>query len=201
MQAFSEDMPCVAGVFMKLSPLFRAEKNKLVRIEDNLLYPTENPDILNAEDIAKGAMDGISENRLTAIEIYWEGVDFGDGVYNEELLANLRDFIKKGEEKSGFCFIVPKTKKAVADSEAADFYIAAMVHSARRIKDCANVIGFAVPEEFLALDADFSENSLTMRFIDEMNKKHGHYLYFLKRDKICGAESDANISESTFILY
>ena len=186
---------------MKLSSLFTAAKNKLVRTEDTLLYSMENLNILNAEDIAKGVMDEISGDRLTAIEIYWEGVDFGDGVYNEELLANLRDFIKKGEEKSGFCFIVPRTKKAVADSEAADFYIAAMVHSARRIKDCVNVIGFAVPEEFLTLDADFSENSLTMRFIDEMNKKHGHYLYFLKRDKICGEESDANISESTFILY
>ena len=48
-----------------------------------------------------------------------------------------------------------------------------MCHTARRIKDCADVIGFALP--------DALTESKATAFIDAMSAKHAHYVYFSNR--------------------
>ena len=59
-----------------------------------------------------------------------------------------------------------------------------MVHTARRIKDAESVVGFSLADELVEKDegGEFDENSYSQWFINDMNVKHGHYVYFAKQD-------------------
>ena len=187
---------------MKFEPLFKSEKNQLVKIEDGVLFSTENLSSVDAETAAGGNAPVPEDKKiLTAVKAEWEKIDLGGENYNEELLAGLRDYLKNLEEKGQFAFIVPSTKKEIPDADTADSYIKAMVHTARRIKDCVSVIGFAVPDELLAKDSELDENSYSQWFVNEMNVKHGHYVYFVNKDALnrCGLTEKAE--RSSFILY
>ena len=104
-----------------------------------------------------------------AFPVKWSDVEAGEGEYNEDFLASLRDQLKSLEEKSEFVFIEPVFDKAAS----AEQFTAAMKHCARRIKDCVSVIGFAIPKEILA-----SKDS----YIEEMSAKHAQYCYFCKEN-------------------
>lgn len=211
---------------MKFEPLFKSENNKLIRISDNSFYPTvpavptstesseqkeskesaKNLNIVDLDFISASDIFPENKNQISAIKVQWEKIDFGGENYNEEILAALRSYLKKLEENGCFAFIIPSTEKEISDSDLADSYIKAMVHSARRIKDCASVVGFAVPDEFLKKDSDsavsvLDENSYSQWFVNEMNVKHGHYIYFVNSDKIQQAKSNADFSKSRFVLY
>ncbi len=220
---------------MKFEPLFKSENNKLIKIIDNSFYPTAPTVLTSTEsseqkeskesaeklhvldlDFVSGISDfsDISEsdvfpenkNRISVIKVQWEKIDFGGGNYNEEILAELRAYLKKLEENGRFAFIIPSTEKEISDSDLADSYIKAMVHTARRIKDCASVVGFAVPDEFLEKDSDsevsvLDENSYSQWFVSEMNVKHGHYIYFVNSDKIQQTKLNTDFSKSSFVLY
>lgn len=220
---------------MKFEPLFKSENNKLIKISDNSSYPTVLTELASAEsgeqkeskesaknlnivdldfisgnsdfsDISESDIFPENKNQISAVKVQWEKIDFGGENYNEEILAALRSYLKKLEENGRFAFIIPSTEKEISDSDLADSYIKAMVHSARRIKDCTSVVGFAVPDEFLKKDSDskvsiLDENSYSQWFVNEMNVKHGHYIYFVNSDKIQQAKSNADFSKSRFVLY
>ena len=109
--------------------------------------------------------------------------------------------MKKFEENGQFAFIVPGTKKEISDADTADSYIRAMVHTARRIKDCVSVIGFAIPDELIAKDSVFDENSYSQWFINEMNVKHGHYLYFASKAKLIALNLMEKAEKTSFVFY
>ena len=79
----------------------------------------------------------------------------------------LRDELKSLEEKNEFVFIEPVFDK----NASVEQFTAAMKHTARRIKDCVSVIGFALPKEAEA-QKDF--------FIEELSAKHQQYCFFSK---------------------
>ena len=76
-----------------------------------------------------------------------------------------------------------------------------MVHCARRIKDCTSVIGFAIPAELIAKDSDFGPDSYAQWFINEMNVKHGHYVYFADSAVIEANKLENALKESCLIAY
>ena len=97
--------------------------------------------------------------------------------------------------------VVKDFKKELPDADTVQTYIDAMVHCARRIKDCTSVIGFAIPAELIAKDSDFGPDSYAQWFINEMNVKHGHYVYFADSAVIEANKLENALTESCLIAY
>jgi len=124
-----------------------------------------------AEKIAAG------NTEFFCVCVHWKTVEISDGIYNEEFLAALRDFLKNTETYGVSAVIVPVTDGRAA-GPASGQYTAAMCHTARRIKDCASVAGFAVPEEIAG------DSAAVASFIDAMAVKHSQYIYFAEKSDI-----------------
>ena len=168
---------------MKFDPRVKVENNKLYEISSNKEIDTQNIDFINIADIKEDTFFS-SKTALTAVNVGWADVEMEPGSYNEELLANLRNYLKKVEEAGSYAFIVAKAGKELTDADEADTFIKAMVHTARRIKDAESVVGFSLADELVEKDegGEFDENSYSQWFINDMNVKHGHYVYFAKQD-------------------
>lgn len=111
---------------------------------------------------------------VKAWPVKWSDVEGAEEEYNENYLAKLRDQLKALEEKGEFAFIEPVYDKDALPGQ----FNNAMKHTSRRIKDCASVIGFALPDQ-VAGDSD-----VTADFLEKLSEKHPHYVYFAKKD--CG---------------
>ena len=98
--------------------------------------------------------------------VEWERVEPSPEEYDESFLASLRDELKAAEGRGEFVLLVPSAGRPGLSEDDARRLVAAMKHAARRVKDCASVVGFAVPG---GVDAGL--------FIDELSKKHGHYCF------------------------
>ena len=177
---------------MKFDPLVKSNKNELYLISNGSKISLEKINFVNAD--SSETLFEQKDDVVTAVLADWQAVEIQQGVYNEELLASLRESLKKLEENKKFAFIIPTSRKELADADLASDFIAAMVHLARRIKDCASVIGFAVPAQSIKKDSSigFTENSWTQWFINEMSVKHSHYVYFAEKRTV----KDANLCES-----
>ncbi|MBR1722471.1 MAG: 23S rRNA (adenine(2030)-N(6))-methyltransferase RlmJ [Treponema sp.] len=139
---------------MKLERLFEVKDNKLYKVSGEEVSPEGK-----------------------AFPVKWSEVEAGAEEYNEDYLAKLREDLKSKEEKKEFVFIEP-----VFDKDAGfEQFTAAMKHTARRIKDCVSVIGFAIPDAVVA-QKDY--------YIEELSAKHGHYCFFCKQKL-----------ESSMVLY
>ncbi|MCR5494959.1 MAG: hypothetical protein K6F15_04920 [Treponema sp.] len=168
---------------MKFDPLFKSEENKLVKIDSGEIYSTGNLHLVYGENIGDASLPN-SKKQLVAVKVKWSAVELQPGAYNEEFLAALRDYLKILENNGYFAFVIPETVKELPDADTVQSYIDAMVHCARRIKDCVSVIGFAIPAELIKKDSDFGVNSYAQWFINEMQVKHGHYLYFADKSVV-----------------
>ena len=189
---------------MKQNTLFRSEKNSLVRIEDNLAFSTSELNAVSLEKAASGTAEIPSgKNTVTAVTVPWHSVELEPGVYNEEILAALRTYLKKLEENGRFAFIVPEAEESLSDADSAGSFISAMVHTARRVKDCKSVIGFALPEQFIRNDgsAGISADGYSRWFINDMNVKHSHYVYFADDALMEQLHLDAESSFRGLVLY
>lgn len=185
---------------MKFDPLFKSENNKLVKIDSGETYSTGKLHLVYGENISSACMPD-SVKKVVGVLVNWSAVELEPGSYNEEFLAVLRDYLKSLESSGFFAFIIPGTVRPLPDSDAVQSYIDAMVHCARRIKDCTSVIGFAIPSELLKLDSDFGVNSYTQWFINEMNVKHGHYLYFADKAVIAEKKLEDGLKSSVLVGY
>lgn len=107
---------------------------------------------------------------VKAFPVKWSDVEGAEEEYNENYLAKLRDELKAMEEKGEFAFIEPVYDKDAIPGQ----FNNAMKHTSRRIKDCASVIGFALPEQ-VAGDVDVLAD-----FLEKISEKHPHYVYFAK---------------------
>lgn len=113
----------------------------------------------------------VSLSSVKVKSVKWSEVEDLPEEYNEEFLAGLRDELKALEEKKEFAFIEPVFDKQPAGDSSIEQFTAAMKHTARRIKDCSSVIGFAIPAEIEA-EKDF--------YISELLQKHQQYCFFSK---------------------
>lgn len=136
---------------MKLDPIFYVKENKLFKIADN---------------------SPVDYNSFTKIQIPWSTVEMEEESYNEEFLATLRDQLKKMEITNTFAILVPIIDKPLDTPEQTELFISAFNHTARRIKDCENVVGYEIPVEFSEKES----------FMDTIAIKHAQYIYFSKTE-------------------
>ena len=162
---------------MKLEALFKTDGKKLIRISDSKEYEVKDclkKEALECQGEAKAA--GVAEP-FFAINIPWTLVGLDEESYNEQFLSDLRDYLKVLDEKQIYVYINPVVDCAADTLSRKEDLVASFKHCARRIKDCTSVVGFAVPD---GADEKY--------FIEEMNVKHSHYIYFVKKS-VSGAEN------------
>ena len=141
---------------MKIEAKFYSEKNQLYFLD--------------------GSKAELNSEKIKAYDVKWTEVGLDEDSYNEEFLANVREQFKALEENGTYGFVVPVCDSACQTEEQKENLVASFKHCARRIKDCENIIGFAIPSE-----AD------SAYFMEELSAKHKHYIYFTK---------DQNLSKS-----
>ena len=108
------------------------------------------------------------KDKIIAVYVPLRAAEISENTYDEMYLAALRVFLKGIETYGAYAVAVP-----LSDGDDAERLIQAMCHTARRIKDCASVIGFALPDSLTESEA--------AAFIDAMSEKHSHYVYFSNR--------------------
>lgn len=153
---------------MKLEKRFYVEGNKLYYIEGNKELEISGTR-LSASACAGGGVPPSDFSRLLLIELPWTQIGCDEASYNEEFLASFRDFLKTLEDKAGYAAIIPLADRIPAEGEGEDF-TASFKHCARRIKDCASVAGFAVPDGLEGVDPGL--------FMEELSAKHSQYVFF-----------------------
>lgn len=137
------------GIKMKFEKFFEAK--------DHRLYKTDGTEVKVTEKMA--------------FPVKWSDVEGAEEEYNEEYLAKLRDSLKALEEKGEFVFLdCVYDKKGATPGQ----FNNAMKHTARRVKDCASVIGMSLPAE-VAGDSDVLAD-----FLEKISGKHPHYVYFAR---------------------
>jgi ribonucleotide monophosphatase NagD (HAD superfamily) len=117
-----------------------------------------------------------------------------DEVYNEELLAQLRDNLKKLDENNHFAIINPIADKQISSYDDADLFINACNHMARRIKDCESVIGLELPDQIFAQEA-------AADFMDTLSKKHANYVFFANNSNESKVKQLADTEEYAIMTY
>lgn len=160
---------------MKLEPLFRSADNRLYFL-DGREMPVDAGKKSFPENVS------CEKDSLVFVDMPWETVGKDEESYNEEFLAQMRDFLKKMEDDSAFAVIVPCAEKIPGTSAEKEDFVASMKHSARRIKDAKSVVGYAIPAY---IDAQ--------AFIEEFRPKHAHYIYFSGEDSVLADSSIVRI--------
>ena len=160
---------------MKLEALFTARDNSLFTVEGQAVA-LDSDNKIQAEQ----TFNLVAPKPDSPLFIYvpWTLVGLDEESYNEAFLANLRDVLKLMEEKKQFAIIVPVADSAADSPDKKEAFTASMKHCARRIKDCASVIGFAIPQE---ADSGY--------FCDELSQKHSHYVFFSRDENVLSNKS------------
>ena len=201
---------------MKIESKFSVENNKLYRIADKTEVSLASPmqtsvAMICGKELESGAkMKMISEltathDKVLCVHVPWLLVEAEPEIYNEELLASLRDFLKEIEKSGLYAIIVPESDADSCpvpllcynkiNSDSAQLFIAAMKHTARRIKDCESVVGFAVPKEL------FADTSAAADYMSELSLKHDNYLFFVKKTEVENSCAFADIAKTGIVLY
>lgn len=158
---------------MKLESLFKSENNKLFFLDGKELPVLGSLVMEGGECVLPGLCKGEDGSKAIRINVPWSLVGMDEENYNEEFLASFRDFLKDFEERKLFAFLVPIADVVPSSHEEKEMFVQSMKHCARRIKDCASVIGFAIPDE---VDSEY--------FVEELSHKHKQYLYFSKNEDL-----------------
>lgn len=158
---------------MKLQPLFKSEDNKLYFLDGKELPVSGALEMEGKDCILSGLCQGEDGSKAIRINLPWSLVGMDEESYNEEFLASFRDFLKDFEDRKLFVFLVPVADVNPSTPEEKENFVQSMKHSARRIKDCASVIGYAIPNE---VDPEY--------FIEELSAKHKQYLYFSANESL-----------------
>ena len=161
---------------MKLDARFESKNGKLYALKTGAEADT-GALILFDSGVLSGASSEIAETeaqrfsdnsgKILAVYVPHRAVEISENMYDEMYLAALRVFLKSIEAYGAYAIVVP-----ISDC-GAERLTQAMCHTARRIKDCASVIGFALPDTLTESEAT--------TFTDAMSAKHAHYVYFSNR--------------------
>lgn len=160
---------------MKVKPLFSYNEGFLIDAGGNALSvaPAQmrvgDLSAFSEDDIAALSAEGIN---LALLRIALDTIAPAPDSFNEAALARLREILKAAEEK--------RIGAVLSIEPANELFISAAEHAARRLKDCAALIGFAVPE---GADREFL-SELAARF----EKKHPTLLFFVSPQAKSAAE-------------
>ena len=161
---------------MKFNAQFESKNGKLYALSTGAeadtgdLIPFDSSVLSGASsESAEAEAQRFSQDRgkILAVYVPLRTAEISKNTYDEMYLAALRMFLKGIEAYGAYAVVVP-----ISDCDA-ERLTQAMCHTARRIKDCAAVIGFALPDVL-------TENEATT-FTDAMSAKHAHYVYFSNR--------------------
>lgn len=175
---------------MKLEPLFFIKQNNLYKIQTQEKVELSNFQTVSYQEFTQNPLS----NEFVKIDINWSAIELEDEVYNEELLAQLRDNLKKLDEKNHFAIINPIADKQISSYDDADLFINACNHMARRIKDCESVIGLELPDQIFAQDA-------TADFMDTLSKKHANYVFFANNSNESKVKQLVDTEEYAIMTY
>lgn len=193
---------------MKFDPLVKVENEKLVNIADGKEISTEIK-VFDVKEVIENSasyeayVSGAEKFTLIGVKLNQNQAELSPETPDEELLARLRDQLKKLEEKQIYSVIIAVRDEEISDAEAGEVFINSMVHAARRIKDCESVAGFSIAARLLEKDkgSAIDENSWTMWFMNDMNKKHGHYVYFASSEDLQNNDLNAESSKNNIVSY
>lgn len=157
---------------MKLNPLFKVKNNQLFSIS----APETKIELNFSEINDLESLIPLENKFFYKIFILQNTVETEPECYNEEYLAKLRDYLKSLEEKKQFAVlcIIPNKISDNVNSVEVESYISSVKHTTRRIKDCENLVGIWICAEY----AQNGDNEKISLLIDELEKKHPHYIYF-----------------------
>jgi hypothetical protein len=175
---------------MKLEPLFFIKQNNLYKIQTQEKVELSNFQTISYQEFTQNPLS----NEFVKIDINWSAIELEDEVYNEELLAQLRDNLKKLDENNHFAIINPIADKQISSYDDADLFINACNHMARRIKDCESVIGLELPDQIFAQEA-------AADFMDTLSKKHANYVFFANNSNESKVIQLADTEEYAIMTY
>ena len=175
---------------MKLEPLFFIKQNNLYKIQTQEKVELSNFQTVSYQEFTQNPLS----NEFVKIDINWFAIELDDEVYNEELLAQLRDNLKKLDENNHFAIINPIADKQISSYDDADLFINACNHMARRIKDCESVIGLELPDQIFAQDS-------AADFMDTLSKKHANYVFFANKSNESKVKQLADTEEYAIMTY
>ena len=175
---------------MKLEPLFFIKQNNLYKIQTQEKVELSNFQTISYQEFTQNPLS----NEFIKIDINWSTIELDDEVYNEELLAQLRDNLKKLDENNHFAIINPIADKQISSYDDADLFINACNHMARRIKDCESVIGLELPDQIFAQDA-------AADFMDTLSKKHANYVFFANNSNESKVKQLVDTEEYAIMTY
>lgn len=167
---------------MKKKPLFTLSNNTVFDAENNpvsfSITSTTCAELLSNTTL----FEQQASKKINLIHLYlsWREIENEENIYNEALLASLRDILKKTEEHSMCFFIEPVWDKDSSDSQA---FIAAAVHAVRRLKDCKNIVGLNVNTNFNSAFLETESvllESTQKELQEQLAKKHPHFFFNLK---------------------
>ena len=175
---------------MKLEPLFFIKQNNLYKIQTQEKVELSNFQTVSYQEFTQNPLS----TEFIKIDINWSSIELDDEVYNEELLAQLRDNLKKLDENNHFAIINPIADKQISSYDDADLFINACNHMARRIKDCESVIGLELTDQIFAQEA-------AADFMDTLSKKHANYVFFANNSNESKVKQLADIEEYAIMTY
>jgi hypothetical protein len=175
---------------MKLEPLFFIKQNNLYKIQTQEKVELSKFQTISYQEFTQNPLS----NEFVKIDINWSAIELEDEVYNEELLAQLRDNLKKLDENNHFAIINPIADKQISSYDDADLFINACNHMARRIKDCESVIGLELPDQIFAQEA-------AADFMDTLSKKHANYVFFANNSNESKVKQLADTEEYAIMTY
>ena len=161
---------------MKIDAQFESKNGKLYALktgekaDTGAFIPFDSGVLSGASsEIAETEAQRFSEDKgkILAVYVPLRAAEISENIYDEMYLAALRVFLKSIEAYGAYAVVVP-----ISDCSA-ERLTQAMCHTARRIKDCTAVIGFAIPDALTESEA--------AAFTDAMSAKHAHYVYFSNR--------------------
>ena len=161
---------------MKIDVQFESKNGKLYALktgaeaDTGALIPFDSGVLSGASsEIAETEAQKFSKDKgkILAVYVPHGAAEISENMYDEMYLAALRVFLKSIEAYGAYAVVVP-----ISDCSA-ERLTQTMCHTARRIKDCASVIGFALPDALTESEA--------AAFTDAMSAKHAHYVYFSNR--------------------
>ena len=163
---------------MKFNARFESKNGKLYALktgeeaDTGALIPFDSSVLADASSVsAEAEAQRFSQDRgkILAVYVPLRTAEISENTYDEMYLAALRVFLKSIETSGAYAVVVPISDCGCGAGRLTQ----AMCHTARRIKDCASVIGFAI--------LDTMTESEAAAFIDAMSEKHAHYVYFSNR--------------------
>lgn len=190
---------------MKIEAAYVSKGNTLYT-KDGAFVPLNNlitvdvSDILRAED----ALPSLQSDVPLLLSLSYHKIEADKESYNEAFLAAFRDYLKLIEQRSIYVVIAPRFENNIIDASVVEKFIAAIKHTARRIKDCKSVIGFAIPKPLMTGTINSATDcvrSYYVQYIEELLQKHEHYLFFAAKNDIEASDCIYCLKEKGVILY